>query len=113
MTDQPPDTNKRVAEACGFTRNSLRMVHVEEWFGGCQAFDPATDPAAALFAIKAYCRKWNQNYVLKFYVDGDGSDFECVLFEVCEADGIISHYGDTEHEAICNAIIAAEEARTK
>ncbi len=122
----PDDANKQVAVACGFewsheidedtgqpylwaTGNAGNQL----WIG---KFHPSTDPAAAMFALEAWCRKnkcaWQLNGI-----PSSGDHVECQTWN----HRGVNHCANRKslEEAICTmileaekAILAAEEART-
>ncbi len=125
MTELPTDTNERVAEACGFTKKDteaipgLTITHWHEWceHTGCleaDSFQPATDPAAAMFALEAYCA--SRGYRWQVTGGRDRRDYHKRAHRchfVLRKGVYVDEIGDSPEHAICRAILAAEEARAK
>ena len=112
MTDLPDDANERIAEACGFTiyDKSGRKVSVDEYGDSCNRFDPATDPAAALFALEAYAKKNSLAYAIH---GGVNQSFNVGFYGRSLPTTVREFYvtSDSLCQAICRAILQAEKER--
>lgn len=110
----PENVNEAVAAACEFTilRSIFRKheIHVREWRNARYPWRPATDDAAAMFALFAWCRKNKSAWQL----NGIPSSGDYVQCQVWNHQGV-NHCAteDSLAEAVCAMILAAEEARTQ
>ena len=95
-------TNELVAKACGFTQGHWSGC-TNEWREGRESFRPDTDPAAALFALEAYCDKCSFMVTIKRDLSGE---YDCYIGSSLE----YRHHKGALCTAICAAILAAEES---
>lgn len=114
MSDKlPENANEAVAKACEFTERTLdgEPLYIDETTVPHHGFTfrPATDDAAALKALFAWCRKNESAWQLNG-IPSSGGHVQC---QVWNHQGV--NHCATEAslaEAVCVMILAAEEART-
>lgn len=111
MTDLPPETNERVAAACGLKIKVLACgVFIDQGPLPDTPWAPATDPVAALKAADAYADLRKCDVELSRERINDKGVVE--ILHWCKFEGVMDCRGPTREHAICRSIMKAEEART-
>lgn len=104
----PHELNEAVAKKLGLAKclDDRGHVWVDEYFQRDKLFDPATDPAAALWALERYCDERKLDPALEKYE----GHWECQLWhDVAGGSKVLNRGEGTFCEAICRAIVKAAE----